>query len=57
MIERVMLLDAVLDDREFTWLGSPRSRRLQSQTFSVFVMTAVKPIARSTWMSACCLGC
>ena len=25
--------------------------------FSVLVTTAVKPIARSTWMSACCLGC
>ena len=27
MIERVMLLDAVLDDREFTWLGPSMDKR------------------------------
>ena len=27
MIERVMLLDAVLDDREFVWLGPSMDKR------------------------------
>ena len=49
MIERVMLLDAVLDDRDFTWLGPSTDKRRH-------FMRHLETVSRPGITRTCCLA-
>ncbi len=67
MIQRVMLLDAVLDDRDFVWLGPSTDKRrhfvrhlgdrLEAQGYP-HCCSAMAPRSRSaTFLTSCRSGC